>query len=357
MQKIGLVVGGGTGPEVAEVFRDTLDFLARRHGLALEVVKCGHQPKTYFELRRHPHSDIEDNVREDVAKLEAYYRDVAAHDIRCVFRTAINAEALYILRRKLKAIKEVSLVIPGDRRLFLVRDEHQGYYVNDTFEVEADHVRYSGSFRREGIERITRHAEAGARDYLRVGFTKWVCYKHHLFANRLEEWVQGVLPDASVFQPDTCIHKLFGYIRDGDPDTDLMLIVGNEIGDVLHEAIVLHLKLGTKETLFTKNVYLEPGLRGLVEYQTMHGSADDVAGAQLVNPLATIRAAAAMLEEQFGVSGVKRAMDAAVREAQKGGIRTKDLGGTATTRQMMIGVQNCYPDQDDGPARVPGGLP
>jgi isocitrate dehydrogenase (NAD+) len=66
-------------------------------------------------------------------------------------------------------------------------------------------------------------------------------------------------------------------------------------------------------------------------FEAVHGSAPDIAGQGLANPLALLLAAALMLEHvgrQDLARALRAAMDAAMRED---GVRTRDLGGTAST--------------------------
>jgi hypothetical protein len=89
---------------------------------------------------------------------------------------------------------------------------------------------------------------------------------------------------------------------------------------------------------FCINVYLEPCVRGLVEYQTAHGSADDLAGADAANPAATLRAAAHVLERRAGAAGAVRAVAAALAAAAEAGAVTRDRGGAARTSEVVEAV-------------------
>jgi len=70
----------------------------------------------------------------------------------------------------------------------------------------------------------------------------------------------------------------------------------------------------------------------------VHGSAPDIAGKGIVNPIATISATAMLvrnLEESVGAaSPVAAAIEAAVVNTLRHGPHTPDLGGTATTKQV-----------------------
>ncbi|MFB8173476.1 isocitrate/isopropylmalate family dehydrogenase, partial [Kitasatospora purpeofusca] len=74
------------------------------------------------------------------------------------------------------------------------------------------------------------------------------------------------------------------------------------------------------------------------EYQTVHGSADDLAGRDVVNPVATLRAAARIAERHAQCPGAEAALEAALAAVRGRGIRTPDLGGQAGTTEVADAV-------------------
>lgn len=72
-----------------------------------------------------------------------------------------------------------------------------------------------------------------------------------------------------------------------------------------------------------------PGL-----YEPVHGSAPDIAGKGIANPIGTILSAAMMLRYSFKLAAEAESIERAVEEAITAGARTVDLGGQLTTRQM-----------------------
>lgn len=69
-------------------------------------------------------------------------------------------------------------------------------------------------------------------------------------------------------------------------------------------------------------------------YEPIHGSAPDIAGKGVANPLAMILSLAMMLRWSFGREDEARAVEAAVDAALANGARTRDLGGALTTAEM-----------------------
>lgn len=76
----------------------------------------------------------------------------------------------------------------------------------------------------------------------------------------------------------------------------------------------------------------EAGKPGL--YEPIHGSAPDIAGQGIANPCASILSLAMALRYSLGAPDAADRLEAAVEAALDAGARTRDLGGTLTTRQM-----------------------
>jgi 3-isopropylmalate dehydrogenase len=76
-----------------------------------------------------------------------------------------------------------------------------------------------------------------------------------------------------------------------------------------------------------------PGL-----FEPVHGSAPDIAGQGIANPLAMILSAALLLRHGLGMDDEAAAIESAVDRALEGGLRTRDLGGTATTDDAAAAV-------------------
>ncbi len=81
---------------------------------------------------------------------------------------------------------------------------------------------------------------------------------------------------------------------------------------------------------------LGAGGPGLVE--PVHGSAPDIAGRGIANPLAMFLSVALMLRHGFGLEGQAAAIESAIDRALAEGLRTPDLGGRATTLEATRAV-------------------
>jgi 3-isopropylmalate dehydrogenase len=107
-----------------------------------------------------------------------------------------------------------------------------------------------------------------------------------------------------------------------------VVVTENMFGDILtDEASVLAGSMG-----LLPSASLGDGGPGL--YEPIHGSAPDIAGKGIANPVGTILSAALMLRYSCGLEREAMAIESAVDGALAAGCRTADLGGMLTTRQM-----------------------
>ncbi len=107
-----------------------------------------------------------------------------------------------------------------------------------------------------------------------------------------------------------------------------VIVTGNMFGDILSdEASVLSGSLG-----LLPSASLGEGSLGI--YEPIHGSAPDIAGKELANPLATILSGAMLLRHSLGLEQEACAIEVAVHQAVADGARTSDLGGSLSTQAM-----------------------
>ena len=112
-----------------------------------------------------------------------------------------------------------------------------------------------------------------------------------------------------------------------DPRQFDVIVTGNLFGDILSdEAAVLAGSLGL---LPSASVGEGGGL-----YEPVHGSAPDIAGRGIANPLAAISSVAMMLDLSFGLREEAAAIDAAVSACLAGDRLPRDLGGSAGTEEI-----------------------
>jgi tartrate dehydrogenase/decarboxylase/D-malate dehydrogenase len=82
---------------------------------------------------------------------------------------------------------------------------------------------------------------------------------------------------------------------------------------------------------------LNPERRFPSMFEPVHGSAPDIAGRGVSNPIGAIASGALMLEH-FGLTADARRLEDAIAAATASGVLTRDVGGTATTAEMTAAV-------------------
>jgi len=112
-----------------------------------------------------------------------------------------------------------------------------------------------------------------------------------------------------------------------------VIVTENLFGDILSdEAAMLTGSLG----MLPSASLGEPDTPGL--FEPVHGSAPDIAGTGAANPLAMFGSVALMLRHGLAMESEAAALESAVDKALEGGLRTRDLGGEATTEDATRAV-------------------
>ena len=112
-----------------------------------------------------------------------------------------------------------------------------------------------------------------------------------------------------------------------------VIVTENLFGDILSdEAAMLTGSLG----MLPSASLGEPGAPGL--FEPVHGSAPDIAGTGMANPLAMLGSVALMLRHGLGSEHEASALESAIDRALESGLRTADLGGDATTEDATRAV-------------------
>ncbi|WP_437786132.1 3-isopropylmalate dehydrogenase [Sorangium sp. So ce1097] len=112
-----------------------------------------------------------------------------------------------------------------------------------------------------------------------------------------------------------------------------VIVTENMFGDILtDEAAVLAGSLGV-----LPSASLGDGTRGV--YEPIHGSAPDIAGKGIANPIGTILSAAMLLRHSLRLEKEAAVLERAVAQAIAGGARTADLGGKLSTQGMGEAVR------------------
>ena len=181
------------------------------------------------------------------------------------------------------------------------------------------------------IERATRRAFEFAR--ARRKHVTHVDKANVLETSRL--WRSTVTRIARDYPDVTLEHQLvdsMAMLLLTRPSAYDVIVTENLFGDILtDEAAALAGSLGV-----LPSASLGDGNAGL--YEPIHGSAPDIAGKGLANPLGTILSAALLLRHSLGLEAEAAAIEGAVDAVIESGVLTRDLGGSANTNEVAAAV-------------------
>ena len=178
-------------------------------------------------------------------------------------------------------------------------------------------------YRESEIRRIVELAMQIARKRARKHVTS--IDKANVLAT-MQVWRQ-VASEVGAENPDiTLVHQLVDSAAMRlvtNPSEFDVIVAGNMFGDILSdEGAVLTGSLGLLPSASL-------GSTKLGVYEPIHGSAPDIAGKGIANPLGTILSAAMLLRHSLDLDVEALAIEAAVQQALDDGLRTGDLGGGA----------------------------
>jgi 3-isopropylmalate dehydrogenase len=213
--------------------------------------------------------------------------------------------------------------------LLVVRELTGGIYFGEktrTKDSASDVCAYS----RVEIERIARVAFRAARRKVTSVDKANVIETSRLWREVVREIHQAEFPDVTLEHVlvDNAAMQLVSNPSDFD-----VIVTENMFGDILSdEAATLTGSIG----MLPSASLGEPGTPGL--FEPVHGSAPDIAGQGVANPLAMFLSAAMMLRHGLNLEVEASAIESAVDRALADGLRTRDLGGSADTRTATQAV-------------------
>ncbi|GAO56690.1 MULTISPECIES: 3-isopropylmalate dehydrogenase [unclassified Novosphingobium] len=202
--------------------------------------------------------------------------------------------------------------------------------------------RTTASGEREGYD-VMSYSESEVRRIAHVAFRAARTRAHRVCsvdkANVLETsqlW-RDVIVEVAKEYPDVTLDHMYvdnaamQLVR--NPGQFDVMVTGNLFGDILSDqasmcvgsiGMLASASLGERQT--------EYGTFGL--YEPIHGSAPDIAGKGLANPMATILSAAMLLRHSLGLAEQADRIERAVAAALEDGVFGRDLGGTAGTTEI-----------------------
>ncbi|MEK9659041.1 MAG: tartrate dehydrogenase [Chloroflexota bacterium] len=338
--RIAVVPGDGIGPEVIAEGIKALEAVGRRYGVDMEFKEFDWGTGHYFKHGRMMPADALDTLRGyDVTFFGAVgHPDVQDHvTLNGLLLPMRRGFDQYVCERPSILYPGVTSplrgVEPGDIDMVVIRENTEGEYANvGGFQYKGfpDEIAVQTSlFTRKGCERVIRYAFELARK--RNGKKRVASItKSNAQGYSMVLWDE-VFKQVAAGYPDIETESLLvdaacmNFIR--RPGSFDVVVASNLFGDILTDigAIIT----GSMGLAPSGNV--NPDRTFPSNFEPVHGSAPDIAGKGLANPLATALSAAMMLRH-LGEEEAGDALEAACMTVLRDGeVLTPDLGGKAST--------------------------
>ena len=336
MPKIAVIPGDGIGTEVVGVGVDVLETLAKaRPGLDLEFEWFDYGAERYLrDGTGLPEKDLFDIADRFDAILLGAVGDPripdSAHAREIILGTRFKLD-LYVNLRPCRLLDPRLCPLRGkgraDVRFTAFRENTEGEYVGigGRFkEGTPDEVAIQTSVNtRKGVDRILR----AAYEYARSSGARRVCMsdKSNALRHGHDLW-QRCWKEIAAEYPDIESRHLYIDVLAmrlvQAPEEFEIIVTSNLFGDIITDlGAALQGGLGVAASA---NINPE---RGIGMFEPVHGSAPDIAGQGIANPIATVATAALMLE-QIGHPAEAAIIEGAVEAALLGDHTTPDLGGS-----------------------------
>ena len=327
-----LIAGDGIGPEITEATLSVLDALGaefdwdEQYGGMSAVEKAGTPlPKATLDSIRHTGLALKGPLTTPVG---GGYRSVTVA-LRQEFDLYAN-------------VRPVKSIVPGGRYvdvdLVIVRENTEGLYVglDRTFKVGNDPkalAQATSVMTRDGCRRIVRYAFEYARRHGRKKVT--IVHKANILKATSGLFLETGKHIAAEYQ---------GQIASDDKIVDnaaMQLVINPAQFDVIVTTNLFGDILSDEASGLVGGLGLAPGANvgeQAAIFEAVHGSAPDIAGQGIANPAAQMLAAAMMLDHIGRLQEASRLRRALETVIVKDNVRTKDLGGSASTTEFARAV-------------------
>lgn len=339
--KIALIPGDGIGKEVLPEAVDVLEKVGAKFDISFKWQEFNWSCETYAKTgRMMPEDGIEQLTPFDALFLGAVgYPGVADHislwglliPIRRAFRQYVNL-------RPIKLMKGVTTPLagrsPGDIDFTIVRENNEGEYSEMGGRIyagtEREMVIQESVFTREGVDKVLQFAFEQAKK--RRGHVTSAT-KSNGIIHTMPYWderfavMKTAYPgiEADQFHIDILSAHFVQH-----PDWFDVVVGSNLFGDILSDlgaAVVGGMGLAPAANINPEKEY--PSM-----FEPVHGSAPDIAGQNIANPIAQIWTGAMMLDH-LGHEDAGTAITNAIETVlADGSTLTRDLGGSASTQEL-----------------------
>jgi tartrate dehydrogenase/decarboxylase/D-malate dehydrogenase len=343
--KIGVIAGDGIGTEVIPAGIAAIEKATRGSGVS---VLFSELPWSCDYYRRHGRMMDEDGY-ERMAKFDALYMgalgapgvsDAASAGLILGIRQRFDQ---YVNLRPMRLLNGLASPLANrtgaDIDMICVRENSEGEYsgVGGRIHRGMPHevAQQVGVFTRHGIERILRYGfelAATRPRKLLASATKSNALTHSMVLwDEVADVVRKDYPAVEYrkYHVDALAARMVTH-----PQTLDVMVTSNLFGDILTDiGSAISGSLG-----IAPGANINPTRQHPSMFEPIHGSAPDIAGQGIANPIGAIWAGALMLEHLGHRDLHDRVVGAIERVVASGTIRTPDLGGTATTTQMMSAI-------------------
>ncbi|HEY3943960.1 MAG TPA: isocitrate/isopropylmalate dehydrogenase family protein [Solirubrobacteraceae bacterium] len=338
--RIAVLPGDGIGPEVIVEARETLELAARLGGFGVELETFEAGGAHYLATGAPMAPDVTERLARFGAILAGPFGDPRVPDSLILWGTILELRKRFDQYVNLRPVRTLAGV-PGALRsldsrpldIVVVRENTEGEYSGAGGRVhrgrEAEVAVEVAIFTRAGTERVIRYAfsYARARGRRRVtSATKSNALRHAMpFWDEVMDEVCAQYPE--IEHESVLVDALAARVV-SDPATLDVVVASNLFGDVLSDLTAA--AAGSLGTAPSANI--DPSKSHPSLFQAVHGSAPDIAGRGIANPVGEILSVGLMLEflgEGDCAAAIERAVNASTANPQT---RTPDLGGSASTR-------------------------
>ena len=340
--RIAVIAGDGIGPEVIAEGIKALNAAAAKDGsFAFEFEHfpwgCGYYLKTG---RMMPPDALDILKGFDAIFLGAVgYPGVPDHiSLRDLLLAIRHDFDQYVNVRPVKLLKGAPCPLAGVARedidMVFIRENSEGEYSGSGAWLYRDTPRetviQNAVFSRHGTERIIRYAYELAR---REGKTLTSISKGNALNYSMVFW-DGIFAEVGKDYPDvethSCLVDAASMFMVKDPGRFQVVVASNLFGDILTDlGAAISGGMG-----LAAGANLNPERKFPSMFEPIHGSAPDIAGKGLANPLATVWSASQMLDFLGHADSSRMLLDAVEKVLVEKKCLTPDLGGTATTSEV-----------------------
>ena len=339
--RIALIPGDGIGTEVIPAARRVLDAVGIRHGISFAYESFDWSCERYArEGAMMPANGLDVLRGHDAILLGAVgYPGVPDHvslwglliPIRRGFRQYVNLRPVKVFEGVPSPLRNAQ---PGEVDFVVVRENVEGEYSEiggrqgRGFPEEA--AFQESVFTRAGVNRVLDHAFtlAAERGGLVTSATK-----SNGIVHTMPFWDELVAERAAAYPQVAWEQEHIDALAAKfvlDPGHYDVVVASNLFGDILSDlAAAVAGSIGIAPA-----ANLNPEREFPSMFEPVHGSAPDIAGRGIANPLGAIWSASMMLDHLGHGEAAAEVLAAITSLLAKTGIRTRDLGGTATTEQF-----------------------